>query len=230
MRRRRSPATPPNPVGSGHVPITGSEARARAARKVAPIQAAKVNQPKDEARPKTRRQAQTTGGRSRAIAARPKNCMMMSATIAPGRPSALRGSWSVAWLRLGSSTVQVARLAAIAADRASSPRPDSAPRFRRSSRRTALSPPGATSGIALVDRIDASLLRDATLSLPGCIATARADGPAQGGKGRPFESRPSRCPAVPAVALPEPYRGVGKAAINHRSQRRVRPETKGARR
>ena len=38
--------TPPKPVGSGHVPSTGSVARANAARNVEASQAANVRQPK----------------------------------------------------------------------------------------------------------------------------------------------------------------------------------------
>jgi hypothetical protein len=38
---------------------------------------------------KTRRQAQTTGGTSTAVEARPKNCMKMSETIAPTMPRKL---------------------------------------------------------------------------------------------------------------------------------------------
>src|SRR5690606_18766915 len=102
----------------------------------------------------TSRHAQMTGGRRSAIVARPKACIRRSATMAPGRPRTFRAAWSVAWLRLRSSTVQVARLAATAAISAMRLKPKIAPRFRRTMRRAALSAGNAdVRGIDLVERM-----------------------------------------------------------------------------
>ena len=96
--------------------------------------------------------AQVTGGRRRRMVARPRNCMNRSATRAPATPRTFRAGWSVAWLRLGSSTVQVARLAATAAASERSARPRIAERFRLTMRRSELSLATA-SGTDLVERI-----------------------------------------------------------------------------
>ena len=56
----------------------------------------------------SRRQPQIAIGSTSTIEARPKSWIDRSATIAPVRPSRLRTDASVAWLRLGSCTDQVA--------------------------------------------------------------------------------------------------------------------------
>ena len=69
--------------------------------------------------------AQNIGGSSTKMPARPVICTMMSEKIAPGAPIRLRATLPVARARMGSSAVQLTRLAAVAAQPSSTTKPSS---------------------------------------------------------------------------------------------------------
>ena len=103
----KSPMMPPRPTGSGHEPMAG-RALASAAAASAPIRKnARRRRGRVSGRADRRRRAIKPSGASSAREASPKNCIIRSATMAPGRPRRLATGLPVAWFRLGSSTDQV---------------------------------------------------------------------------------------------------------------------------
>ena len=117
-----SPKTPPSPVGSGHVAAGVTQPAIAGDKSAAPNQARPRFGSRSTPRPLKKKNAPDHRRHQRA-ADRPKNCMARSEKTAPGKPIALGTGLSVAWLKLGSSTVQVPRLARPKATAANSAMP-----------------------------------------------------------------------------------------------------------
>ena len=106
--RSASPTTPPSPVGKGQRPVAGSALATAVAAPEPPIHSASRRCRRRTLRERRSCQPQTAIGVRSSTDASPKSCIARSATIAPGSPRRLRTVASVALLRLGSSTDQVA--------------------------------------------------------------------------------------------------------------------------
>ena len=129
-RSNASPATPPRPVGSGHLAVSGMVEAKAAAHSVTAIHI-RPRQRSPSGLCANSRQPSSASGASSSTAASPSNCIARSAKIAPGKPSRFSIGFCVAWLSEGSCTDQVASAMAPSSASVISESPASSRRRRR---------------------------------------------------------------------------------------------------